>query len=100
MFNSAHLTCQLSVCSWPSFVCLWWIHIPFHTHSIPIPYPFHTQQLPDLVTPAFATTYVTVVGAATAGGRLGWAIASDTLGRKPTYLLFASAIPIMGGGKG
>mmetsp|Transcript_7622 Transcript_7622/g.19541 ORF Transcript_7622/g.19541 Transcript_7622/m.19541 type:complete len:483 (-) Transcript_7622:20-1468(-) len=54
-------------------------------------------QLPDLVTPAFATTYVTVVGAATAGGRLGWAIASDTLGRKPTYLLFASAIPIMGG---
>jgi len=54
-------------------------------------------QLPDLVTPAFATTYVTVVGAATAGGRLGWAIASDTLGRKPTYLLFATAIPIMGG---
>lgn len=53
--------------------------------------------LPLVVTSTFATGYVAAVGSANAAGRLSWAILSDKLGRKNTYSLFGTAIPIIGG---
>ena len=38
--------------------------------------------MPAVVTSAFATSYVAALGSANSAGRLGWAVASDQLGRK------------------
>lgn len=54
--------------------------------------------LPLVVTSTFATGYVAAVGSANAAGRLSWAVLSDKLGRKNTYMLFGTAMPIIGGG--
>jgi len=53
--------------------------------------------LPEFVTASFAAGYVSVLGAANAIGRFGWAFASDSLGRRNTYILFAMGLPIIGG---
>lgn len=52
--------------------------------------------MPAVVTSAFAAQYVSSLGLANSAGRAGWAFASDYLGSKNTYFLFASAIPIVG----
>jgi len=52
--------------------------------------------MPAIVTSAFAAQYVSSLGLANSAGRAGWAFASDYLGSKNTYFLFASAIPIVG----
>lgn len=49
--------------------------------------------LPLVVTGTFATSYVAALSASNAAGRLGWAAASDKLGRKNTYMLFGLGIP-------
>jgi hypothetical protein len=49
---------------------------------------------PAIVTGAFAANYVASLSGSNAAGRLGWSAASDYLGRKNTYYLFATAIPI------
>jgi MFS family permease len=54
-----------------------------------------TGVAPNLVTPAFATAYVTALGAGMALGRLGWSAASDKLGRQTTYAIFGLGIPIV-----
>lgn len=51
--------------------------------------------MPLVVTSAFATAFVGAVGAANAAGRLGWAVASDLLGRKSTFAVFGLSIPLM-----
>ena len=50
--------------------------------------------LPAIVTTSFAANYVACLSGSNAAGRLGWSAASDFLGRKNTYYLFATAIPI------
>ena len=50
---------------------------------------------PEIVTPAFATGYVSALGVGMALGRLGWSAASDVLGRRRTYALFGAGIPIV-----
>ena len=52
---------------------------------------------PEIVTASFATGYVAALGSANSIGRLGWAIASDKLGRKNTYTTFALSIPAVAG---
>ncbi len=52
---------------------------------------------PDVVTPAFATAYLSYIGLANSSGRFGWAAASDALGRRATYALFGAAVPVMAG---
>jgi hypothetical protein len=48
-----------------------------------------------VVTSSFAASYVAGPSAvASAGGRLGWASASDFLGRKPTFAVFGLGAPI------
>lgn len=47
--------------------------------------------LPLVVTGAFASSYVGALSAANLAGRVGWASASDYLGRKNTFSLFACA---------
>lgn len=49
-----------------------------------------------VVTTGFATGYVAACGMGNAAGRLSWATASDYLGRRNTYYVFGSAIPIVG----
>lgn len=56
-----------------------------------------STALPTIVTASFATAYVTSLGLANSFGRLTWAIASDKLGRRNTYSVFALGIPIMAG---
>jgi hypothetical protein len=52
------------------------------------------KVLPLLVTGAFASAYVGALSAANLTGRVGWASASDYLGRKNTFSLFAcTSIP-------
>lgn len=51
---------------------------------------------PLAVTPAFAAQYVAMLGLANSGGRAGWALASDYIGSRNTYFLFALGIPIVG----
>lgn len=53
--------------------------------------------MPLIVTSAFATTFTAAVGAANAAGRLGWAVASDWLGRRRTFMIYALGIPVMAG---
>lgn len=53
--------------------------------------------LPGIVTASFCTGYVAALGSANAMGRFGWAFASDWIGRKNTYSLFALGVPIVGG---
>ena len=43
--------------------------------------------MPAVVTSAFATSYVAALGSANSAGRLGWAVASDKLGRKASDTL-------------
>ncbi len=45
-------------------------------------------QLPDLVDGAFAASYVAGISVANMGGRIGWATASDKIGRRNVYLTF------------
>jgi MFS family permease len=50
---------------------------------------------PELVTGSFAAAFVMAISAANMSGRLGWATASDYLGRKNTYLIFGGiAAPV------
>jgi len=51
---------------------------------------------PDIVTPSFATGYVSALGIGMALGRFSWSAASDILGRQNTYALFGLGIPIVG----
>ena len=44
--------------------------------------------LPHIVTPAFAATYVLMIGVFNMGGRFFWASLSDFIGRKNTYYCF------------
>jgi hypothetical protein len=48
------------------------------------------NQLPLLVDGAFAASYVAGISLANMGGRLGWAAASDVIGRKSAYLAFGA----------
>ena len=50
---------------------------------------------PELVTASFCTGYVSALGSANSFGRLSYAIASDSLGRKNTYTLFGFGLPVM-----
>ena len=50
--------------------------------------------LPAVVGGGFAASYVAALSAANMLGRLGWASASDWLGRKNTYTLFGVGIPL------
>jgi hypothetical protein len=52
-----------------------------------------STALPAVVTAGFAATYVAALSAANMSGRLGWSFASDFLGRKNTYYVFAAGIP-------
>ena len=52
--------------------------------------------VPSLVTPAFATAYVSALGFGMAAGRFGWSAISDSLGRRNTYTLFGMvSLPIV-----
>lgn len=53
--------------------------------------------LPGVVTASFCTGYVAALGSANAVGRFGWAFASDWIGRRNAYGLFALGAPIVGG---
>jgi len=55
-----------------------------------------STTLPEVATAAFATSYVSALGFANAGGRLGWAVASDYLGSKGTYMIYGLGIPLVG----
>lgn len=44
--------------------------------------------LKHIVTPAFALTYVTMTSVFNMAGRIGWASASDRIGRQRTYFIF------------
>ena len=51
---------------------------------------------PSLVTPAFATAYVSSLGFGMAAGRFGWSALSDKIGRRNTYTLFGVvSLPIV-----
>ena len=50
--------------------------------------------MPLIVTGAFASTYVAALSFGNMAGRLGWATASDWLGRKRTYYVFGLSIPL------
>ena len=56
-----------------------------------------TAAMPAIVTTGFATSYVAALGLANAGGRLGWALASDKIGRKNAYAAFAIGMPVIAG---
>lgn len=47
-------------------------------------------QLPLIVDGAFAASYVAGISVANMGGRLGWAAASDKIGRRNAYLAFGA----------
>lgn len=51
--------------------------------------------MPAIVTAGFCTSYVAALSASNATGRIGWSMASDYLGRKNTYGLFALGIPLV-----
>ncbi|KNC54101.1 uncharacterized protein AMSG_12300 [Thecamonas trahens ATCC 50062] len=53
-----------------------------------------STALPSVVHGGFAATYVAALSAGNMAGRLGWATASDGLGRKATYALFGVGIPM------
>ncbi|EGD82660.1 MFS permease [Salpingoeca rosetta] len=55
------------------------------------------SALPHIVTGTFAAGYVAALSGINMVGRLGWAAASDYLGRKNTYFLFGLGIPVMAG---
>lgn len=51
--------------------------------------------LPDLVTAAFASTYVMMLSAGNLGGRLGWAVFFDKFGARTTFNIFTiGSIPL------
>jgi MFS family permease len=50
--------------------------------------------LPTVVTGTFAATYVAALSLANMAGRLGWASASDVIGRKNAYFAFALGAPL------
>ena len=50
--------------------------------------------MPAVVTTALCTSYVAMLSGANAGGRLGWATASDITGRKNMYKMFGLGIPV------
>lgn len=54
-----------------------------------------SANLPNVVTASFATGYVAALGSANSFGRLTWAIASDKVGRKNAYSVFALGLPVM-----
>jgi MFS family permease len=54
-----------------------------------------SPMFPAVVTASFATGYVATLGSANSFGRLTWAIASDKIGRKNTYSVFALGLPVM-----
>jgi len=54
-----------------------------------------SPMMPAIVTASFATGYVATLGSANSFGRLTWGIASDKLGRKNTYSIFALGLPVM-----
>jgi len=51
--------------------------------------------MPATVTSAFAAQYVSSLGLANSFGRGGWALASDFLGSKGTYGVFALGVPLV-----
>ncbi|KAA0167350.1 hypothetical protein FNF27_07310 [Cafeteria roenbergensis] len=51
-------------------------------------------SLPAIVTGGFAASYVAALSAANMAGRLGWASASDVLGRKNAYFALAAGAPL------
>ena len=51
--------------------------------------------MPAVVTASFATGYVATLGSANSFGRLTWGAASDKLGRKNTYTVFALGLPVI-----
>ena len=52
-----------------------------------------SSALPGVVTASFAAAYVAALSGANMAGRFGWSFASDFLGRKNTYFMFAAGIP-------
>merc|ERR1719491_1401122 len=48
---------------------------------------------PTMVTAASCTSFVGALAVANAGGRIGWAAASDFLGRRNTYFVCSLSIP-------
>ncbi len=52
-----------------------------------------STALPAIVTAGFAASYVAALSGANMAGRFGWSFASDFLGRKNTYYMFAAGIP-------
>ena len=54
-----------------------------------------SPMMPAIVTASFATGYVATLGSANSFGRLTWGTASDKLGRKNTYSIFALGLPVM-----
>lgn len=51
--------------------------------------------LPDIVTPAFASSYVMMLSAGNLGGRLGWALFFDKFGPRTTFHIFTlCSIPL------
>ena len=52
--------------------------------------------MPAVVTSSFAAGYVSSLGLANSAGRAGWAFASDYIGSKNTYYVFALGIPVVG----
>ena len=52
--------------------------------------------MPAVVTSAFSAGYVSSLGLANSAGRAGWAAASDYIGSKKTYFVFALGVPIVG----
>jgi len=55
----------------------------------------YSAALPSVVTAGFATQYVSSLGLANSAGRAGWALASDYLGSRNTYFVFATAVPLV-----
>mmetsp|Transcript_24405 Transcript_24405/g.36356 ORF Transcript_24405/g.36356 Transcript_24405/m.36356 type:complete len:278 (+) Transcript_24405:2-835(+) len=53
------------------------------------------QLVPALVTGGFTASYVAALSSASAGGRFGWAVCSDYLGRRNTYKFFATGVPAL-----
>lgn len=53
------------------------------------------QTAPGLVSGGFAASYVAALSVANAAGRVGWSTTSDYIGRKNTYKLFATGIPVL-----
>ena len=53
------------------------------------------SSLPDIATPAFATTYVLMISVFNMIGRFFWSSTSDYIGRKRTYACFFALGPVL-----